>query len=148
MNRKRLRPAPRTGAATVEFAVSALVFLMFVFAVCEYGRMTMAHHLVQNAAREGVRYAVVNTAYATEDQVKAVVKKKLAEQPFQGVNIKVYKINPSTGKNAGAWTTAANGEFIAVEVDATFQPLLPTFGFLPTAVPLHSRAMMRCEANG
>lgn len=46
------------GAALVEFAVAALVFLTAVFAVIEFGRLLWTHNALTDAARRGARYAV------------------------------------------------------------------------------------------
>jgi len=60
------------GAALVEFAIGATVFLMVVFAVLEFGRALWVHNALADAARRGARYAVVNTA-ASNAAVKNVV---------------------------------------------------------------------------
>jgi hypothetical protein len=60
--------------------------------------------------------------------------------------VQVYKANPTTGANVGAWTGAGFGEYVAVEVTAEFRPLFPTFGFFRSGFALRSKAMMRSEA--
>ena len=49
----------RIGAAVVEFAVVAPIFLLFVFGMIEYGRMVMVQQILTNASREGARVAVL-----------------------------------------------------------------------------------------
>lgn len=49
-----------TGATLVEYAISATVFIMAVFAVLEFGRALWAHNALTDAARRGARYAVLN----------------------------------------------------------------------------------------
>jgi len=56
------------GAALVEFAVGALVFMTAVFAVIEFGRMLWTHNALTDAARRGARYAVNHT---TDDSAAA-----------------------------------------------------------------------------
>lgn len=46
------------GAALVEFAIGATVFLTFMFAVIEFGRALWIHNALSDAARRGARYAV------------------------------------------------------------------------------------------
>src|SRR4051794_12451490 len=46
------------GAALVEFAIAATVFLTVMFAVVEFGRVLWAHNALTDAARRGARYAV------------------------------------------------------------------------------------------
>ena len=51
------------------------------------------------------------------------------------------------GNNIGTWTNAQAGQNIAVETNATYTPILPSFGFLPTSVPIFSKCVMRSEGN-
>ena len=46
------------GAALVEFAIGATVFLTVMFAVIEFGRALWIHNALSDAARRGARYAV------------------------------------------------------------------------------------------
>src|SRR4029077_20340838 len=54
---RRGRPA----AALVETAAVVIVFLLFLFGIFEYCRLIYVQQMVENAAREGARYAIVNT---------------------------------------------------------------------------------------
>ncbi|MGA8015301.1 MAG: TadE family protein [Candidatus Dormiibacterota bacterium] len=56
-----MRPARRRqrGQSMVEFALVAPVFLLVVFATIDYGQYFGARLSVENAARNGARYAVV-----------------------------------------------------------------------------------------
>ena len=62
----------RRGAAVVEFAVIAPVFILLVFGMIEYGRMVMVQQILTNAAREGARKAVLD-GISTSDVQSAVV---------------------------------------------------------------------------
>ncbi len=46
------------GAALVEFAIAATIFLTAVFAVLEFGRALWIHNALVDATRRGARYAV------------------------------------------------------------------------------------------
>lgn len=144
-NRKRQRWA----VVTVEFAVGASVFMLFVFGILEYCRLIMLRQLMANAAREGARYAVVHTYDKTTTDVQNEVKSRFGGQDKQlkTMSISVFKANPSTGANLGAWTDAAFGDCIAVQIDASFQSVLPTFLMLPNPVNLQVRSLMYSEAN-
>jgi Flp pilus assembly protein TadG len=52
----------RRGAAAVEFAVVAPVFILLVLGMLEYGRMIMVQQVITNASREGARRAVLDGA--------------------------------------------------------------------------------------
>jgi Flp pilus assembly protein TadG len=47
------------GAALVEFAIVATVFLTVLFGVVEFGRYFWTHNALRDAARRGVRYATL-----------------------------------------------------------------------------------------
>ena len=64
-------PTRRNGAAAVEFALVAPLFIMLTFGMIEAGRMILVQQLLTNATREGARRAVL--AGATESAVKAYV---------------------------------------------------------------------------
>ena len=55
------------GATLVEYAISATVFIMAVFAVLEFGRALWAHNALNDAARRGARYAVLHNSTGAED---------------------------------------------------------------------------------
>ena len=54
---KKQRKGER-GAALLEFAIGATVFLTAMFAVVEFGRALWTHNALSDAARRGARYAV------------------------------------------------------------------------------------------
>jgi hypothetical protein len=64
------RPWPPAGArrrrsrgqALVEFAIVAPMFFLVLFAVVEAGRFMLYYETLNNATREGARYAIVNGA--------------------------------------------------------------------------------------
>ncbi|MDX6613192.1 MAG: hypothetical protein QOD75_2378 [Blastocatellia bacterium] len=60
------------GAALVEFAIGATVFLTAMFAVIEFGRALWVHNALTDAARRGARYAVLNPS-SSAAAVKNVV---------------------------------------------------------------------------
>jgi Flp pilus assembly protein TadG len=137
----------RPGATLVETAVVIGACLIFMLAIFEYGRFVMIRQLAENAAREGARQAIISTSSATTTDIQNNVTQRLAGQPLQGLNIQVYKADPTSGANIGSWNSAQFGEAIAVQVNGSYQPMLPTFGFLPSTVNIQTRAIMLSEAN-
>jgi Flp pilus assembly protein TadG len=140
-------PSRRPAATLVETAVVIGALLLMLLAIYEYGRFVMIKQLVANATREGARQAIVTTTSGTTSAVQGTVTNYLAGQPLQNLTINVYAVDPSTGNNLGSWNSATFGNAIAVQVTANYQPMLPTFGFLPNPVNLKSTAIMRSEAN-
>lgn len=47
------------GAALLQFAIAATVFLTTLFGVIEFGRLYWTHNALRDAARRGARYAIV-----------------------------------------------------------------------------------------
>jgi Flp pilus assembly protein TadG len=137
----------RRGVTAVETAIVIGVCLLLLLAIFEYGRFIMIKQLVENAAREGARRATVSTASATTQDIQNTVTHYLVGQPVQNLNIQVYKADPTSGANLGSWTSAQFGDGIAVQVTGGYQPMLPTFGFLPSTVSIQATALMRSEAN-
>jgi Flp pilus assembly protein TadG len=75
----------RTAAALVETAVVVSVFVLVLFGALEYCRFIFIRQLVDNAAREGARFAVVNTYSPTVDaDTRAVILAKM-----NGIDTKV-----------------------------------------------------------
>lgn len=65
MIRRKYIKATERGAALVEFAIAATVFLTMMFGVIEFGRALWVHNALSDAARRGARYAVIHPAGAS-----------------------------------------------------------------------------------
>ena len=63
MSLRRSRPGANTrsvGQALAEFALVAPIFFVLLFAIIEGGRFMIYYETLNNATREGARYAIVN----------------------------------------------------------------------------------------
>jgi Flp pilus assembly protein TadG len=142
----------RRGAEVVETALVLNVVLLGLLSIFEYGRLVMVRQLLNNAAREGSRYAVVGSAetpHVTTEQIRETVRSYLAGQSIDITDIKVYQANPSTGDwVSDAWAQTPYGGAIAVQVEAMYRPILPTtLGIIPNPFPVTGISMMLSEAN-
>ncbi len=137
----------RHGLTLVETTIVLSLVLMLILGIYEYGRFVMARQVVQNAAREGARLAVVSTNTLTETDIQNTVRNYLVGQDLSTANVTVYWADPNTGNNLGVWTNAAFGQGIAVEVDTNYQPILPAFLKMSTTIPLRVKTVMYSEAN-
>jgi len=149
-SRRHLQRKPidrRRGVTLVETAVVLNLFLLLMFGIMEYGRFVMQGQLLINAAREGARYASVNTSTATTAQIQSYVTSYLAGQLPSALVINVYQADPTTGANIGAWTNTSTGNPIAVEITGTYQPMLPIISILPGPVPVSAKCVTFSEAN-
>lgn len=126
----------RRGAAAVEFAVVAPVFLLLVFGMIEYGRMVMVQQILTNASREGARCAVLDGA--THQMVVDTVTQYLTSGSIQGANITV---NPTNPEDAGF------GDPVTVTVDIGFSGVswLPSPMYLG-GTTLSATTVMRRES--
>jgi TadE-like protein len=57
---RRTRQRPRRGQALVEFALVAPIFFLVLFSIVEAGRFIFYYETLNNATREGARYAIVH----------------------------------------------------------------------------------------
>ena len=137
----------RRGATIVETALVLNVCLMFLLGLFDFSRVIMMQQLVTNAAREGCRYAVVNTSTATTSQVQTYVTNYLCGQQINNLAINVYEADPTTGANLGAWTNAGLSNSIGVQITGTISTMTPTFSMLPSSLPVQATCIMASEAN-
>jgi Flp pilus assembly protein TadG len=144
----KLRRSGRRGAATVETAVVMLLICMFFFAIFEYGRLLMDWNVLNNAAREGCRYALVNnTDTSISSKVQTLVTKTMAgrESSFNGFTVSV------SGTHDGAATPVNNlvpGDLITVTVSGEykFMNIIP-FAPMPKSFSISSSITMVCEGG-
>ncbi len=125
------------GAAAVEFAVVAPIFVLLLFGMIEYGRMVMVQQMLTNATREGARRAVVDGT--TVDSVKTTVKDYLTSGNIT-VNDNEITVNPDP-------TTAASGDPVTVSMTLPFSRVswLPSPMFLGSA-NMTATSVMRRES--
>jgi Flp pilus assembly protein TadG len=142
------------GAATVEMALVLPIVLLFMFGIFEYGRYFMTMQLLNNAAREGARYAIAHlqpvtigsTTYgnATSD-VTNVINGVTAGVTLNNQNVNVYA-SDAQGNNVGTWTGAIAGQSVTVEITGNFQFMgVPFLGL--GSVPVDIKSAMDAEAN-
>ena len=135
---KQRRIAPnRRGAAVVEFALVAPLFIMLVFGILEYGRMVMVQQVLTNAAREGARAAVLDGA--TGDSVTGKVNTYLQGASVPNATVTITPTNPSA---------AAMGDPVTVTAQVTFGQVswLPSPMYISSSQALRSSCVMRREA--
>ena len=116
----------RRGAAAVEFAVVAPVFLLLVFGMIEYGRMVMVQQVITNASREGARTGVLDGS--TNGDVLAVVDQYLSSGSISGATITVTPTNPED---------AEFGDPVTVTVDIPFSQV----SWLPSPMYLGGKTL-------
>jgi len=162
MNQRRI--SRRSGLALVESAFVMAMCLLLLFGIFEYGRFVMTKQVLDNAAREGARWAVVNTQSGTTAQAQNVVNGYLAGQGAQlqsfskTTSIQVYR-SDSSGSPIDAsnnvvsdwtlapFTNAQFGDSITVKISGNYKPVIPVFLFMPGTIQMQGVAVMKSEAN-
>lgn len=69
----------QAGATTIEFALSLLIFLMFLLGIVDFSRMMFTWSAANEAARMGARYAVVCDSTNNNDEVLAKMQALLPQ---------------------------------------------------------------------
>lgn len=72
----KIRLQRERGAATIEFAISAIVLFLFVFGIIEFGILMYDKHILTNASREAARAGIVMTldTRLTNDEIQNIVR--------------------------------------------------------------------------
>ncbi len=127
-NRCRSKQASRRhGAATVEFAVVAPVFLIMIIGVMEVGRGIVVQQLLTNASREGARIGSYDSTMTTST-VSTAVNSYLSNVGITGATTTVTPDPPSG---------ASDGQSVSVTVSIPFSKV----SYLPSPVYLGSATL-------
>jgi Flp pilus assembly protein TadG len=141
--------APRNGATAVEMAVVSSVTILFLFGIVEYCLIIYAQNIVENAAREGARYAVVNTSDpSVVSKTQTYVKSMMCnlDTKYTGYSCNVYQADSSGNNNNGGVSNAQFGQYICVDVQLTYTPITPILLHL-SSFTMRSKCAMISEAN-
>ena len=146
----------RTAAALVETAAIVTLFLMLLFGVLEYCRFLFFRQLIDNAAREGARYAVVNTNSPTVDaDTTAVIMAKMnnMDKQVQNFTILLYAADasgnpiPATPGPNASMSTAQFGQYVGVQIDCDYNPITPNLLRTSKTIHISVKILMCSEAN-
>src|SRR5271157_2236191 len=111
---RNFRDSRRSGAAAVEAAFILVPLILIIFGIFQYGRLLMDWNVLNNAAREGCRYALVNNTSTTiSTDVTNLVTTRMGQEVSSFKNFTVTV----SGTHAGASTSVNNlvaGDLITV----------------------------------
>jgi Flp pilus assembly protein TadG len=114
MARLHSRDRERSGAALVETAAVVVIFMMVLFGVFEYCRLMFVRQLVANAAREGARYAVVNTNdtnLVADTQAQVAARMGGLQNAVQNWTVSVYHAD-GNGNPVYQYQTDSTGPYV------------------------------------
>jgi len=149
---EREQPAPRrSGQSFVEFALILPVLLLLIMGILEFGRLFIVYTNIFNAAREGVRFGVVNVSspYAVEYRTRESamfgqldIVDVCCDQGPGSSDMRTFECNPDVptsgacevvGRGGDPTLPARIGDRLIVSVDQEvrlitpfLQPLWPT----------------------
>jgi Flp pilus assembly protein TadG len=169
------RPAARPGQGLTEFTLILPIFLLLVMSIVAFGIVFEKKVTVDNAARAGVRYAVVHPNWwssastATFASIQGQVQNdKAVSIPNNGTGIKIQYYNNSDGSLCGYYglpsgggTLSWNGSngnsdsaclipynLIKVTVSVTVQVPIPVIANLfPNGIAINSSSTMMEEQS-
>jgi Flp pilus assembly protein TadG len=147
MNVRRARSRCRRGAAAVETALVLILATSMIFGVFEYCRLIMDWNLLNNAAREGCRYALVhNTAGTISTDVQTTVTNFMGGETASYTNFTVTVSGTHNGTNTTVNNLAA-GDLITVTVSGKykFMNIVPLVTM--PSLTLTSAVTMVCEGG-
>lgn len=133
----------RRGAAVVEFAVVAPVFILLVFGMIEFGRAVMVQQVLVNASREGARQAVLDGASLVEIEDRIDVYLNASNIDNEQL---IYTVN---GTEVPDPTTVAGfGDAVGVEIRVNFDDVswMPVPQYIGGTV-LRASSIMRRETS-
>jgi Flp pilus assembly protein TadG len=126
--------ADNRGQSLVEFSLVVLVLLMLLFGVVEIGRMVLVYTTVANAAKAGVRYAIVNgsdsaspCSSGSTTACVTMVKNFASAGGLNTANLLVSVNYPGTGCPPGVTGTNAPGCWVRVTANYPYDPFLGYF---------------------
>jgi Flp pilus assembly protein TadG len=136
MSRRRtLARARSRGQAIAEFAIAAPIFFLMLFAIIDFGRYVYYVQVLNNAAREGARYAIVNGDQsftpvgptADDPAVASVVRNYAVGVIGNGAVLVIHSCWKDSGCPGNPAELASNsrGSVVRVSVAYDFHPIIP-----------------------
>jgi|SRR6478672_6174219 len=139
MNRRRgMGRAGSRAQALVEFALVAPLFFLLIFAVIDFGRYVYYVQILNNAAREGARYAIVhgsnslNPTGPTSSDPSGNAVKSVVRSYAVGVigDSTVLVVNPSWNPTS----LNTRGTRVTVQVTYPFHSVIPVVPLPPVTI--------------
>jgi len=136
-------PQEDKGQSLVEFALVLPIFLLLIFGLIDLGRGVFAYNAIQNAAREGVRVAIVDQ---NVDVVTAEVQQHAIGLGLDSSNVTLSFLEPDT-MTVPCNTPIAISCEVEILVDYTFTPATPIIGNLVGDIDMSAASRQPVERS-
>jgi len=141
------------GAATVEFAIVAILLLTLVFGIIEFGILMFDQHVLTNASREGARAGVVMRLPRLSDAaIKEIIEHYAQENMVTFGASDTLNFGPWPSEDPDVWISPAEVDRVgpslfgtALEVTVKYQfdfLFLSTVGLGPITLKAETRMRM------
>ncbi len=141
--RQLIRRRDRRGQTIVEFALILPIFILLLVGIVDFGRAVYANSTIQNAARQGVRAAIV-------DQNVTVIEAEAIEHAvslgIDGTDVDVNFLDPdyTTGD---CTTTPDVGCIVEVEVRYVYTAATPVLGRIVGTINMSGSSRQPIESQ-
>lgn len=140
------------GQALVEFALVAPIFFLLLFGIIEAGRFILYYQTLNNATREGARYAIVHgsNSFCPSGPMPPGQSAPMGCYDLPGANV-VQQVKDTAFGVLGAavtvvpeWGATGNGRDSDVSVRAsyTYRTLVPLVPLPPITITAESRLVI------
>jgi hypothetical protein len=153
MHRLRKQDAER-GQALIEFALTVPIFLMLVFGIIDLARLIFAYTQVIDAARQGVRYGIVegldqgNVQYLDCNGIDGAVRDTPGLVPGSDMGVTISYLNlqdnsvplaqcggsPSGYPPEPSYNLIKDGAVLAVKVEGDITPITPVLAMFDNSI--------------
>lgn len=139
---RRTRHSVR-GQSLVEFALVLPLFLLLIFGIIDLGRGVFAYNAIQNAAREGVRVAIVDQ---NMDVIVDEVQQHAIGLGLNDSNVRLRFLEPETMTTPCNTPIAISCE-VEILVDYAFVPATPIIGNLIGTINMSAASRQPVERS-
>lgn len=124
---RRWLPIGAEGSALTELALVIPLFLLLVFAVCDFGRLFFVETTLQNAVRQAGRYAITGNHQPdtqhqgqTLSRVDSIIQ--VAKQTAIGIDVTDIQIS---SVNGGAGNAGGPGDTVTISLTSDVKLITP-----------------------
>jgi Flp pilus assembly protein TadG len=143
-SRRSLRPGRcrAAGQALVEFALVAPIFFLMLFSIIEFGRYVYSVQILNEAAREGARYAIVHGSESLCPSGRMPGVTQVNPCDPSGQKVKDVVVGNAAGVAGTSPITVtvtwpidnARGQTVSVTVSYQFRTLIPVVPLPPIQI--------------